>query len=102
MKLLFIITTLFYSFHSYAEEEPIIINSSTELKEWCKQESSLYFTSQNKTPYNWNASWWSEGNIIHIKGEWLIEKETITVKCNIRKGAEEKYASLQISNNEKP
>lgn len=102
MKILFIITALVYSSLSYAEEETIIINDTTELKEWCKHESSLHFTSKNQTPYNWTSSWWTEGNIIHVKGEWLVDNKAITVQCNIRKGAEEKYASLQISNDTKP
>jgi len=102
MKILFIISALIYSSFSYAEEEAIIINDTTELKEWCKNESSLHFTLNNKTPYNWTATWWSEGNIIHVKGEWLVDKKYVSVHCSIRKGAEEKYASLQISNDTKP
>lgn len=88
------------SFSTSADEakyyEEKIINSTTELKEWCKNESSMYFLAQDITPFNWTASWWTEENFLHVKGAWKIKGKAKTIKCSVRRGVSEKYAIWKI------
>jgi hypothetical protein len=73
-----------------------IINTTAELKSWCKNESSMYYLAQDITPYNWTASWWNEGNFLFVKGTWKIDKEEQTIQCSIRRGVTEKYAIWKV------
>jgi len=78
----------------YSEEKPI--NTSKELKAWCKNKSSEYFLAQNKTPYNWTDSWWNEGGFLFVKGTWKVGTEEHIVKCRVRRGVAEKYAAWEL------
>jgi len=78
----------------YHEEK--ILNTSSELKEWCKNESSMYYLAQDIAPYNWAASWWIDGDVIHVKGTWKINDKESTISCNVRRGVSEKYAIWKI------
>jgi hypothetical protein len=76
--------------------EEMIINTTAELKDWCKNESSMYFLAHDITPYNWTASWWTDGNILHVKGTWEINEKETAIKCSVRRGVSEKYAVWKI------
>ena len=100
LKALVLIFSAISSFSTSANEakyhEEIFINNTAELKEWCKNESSMFFLAQDITPYNWTASWWTEGNFLHVKGAWKINKEEATIKCSVRRGVSEKYVIWKI------
>ena len=83
---------------SYAHDDDVRINNATELKAWCKQESQNYFAAIEKVPYNWTASWWTEGNTIFAEGVWRVNGDDIVVKCRIVRGAERKYAVYELVN----
>lgn len=99
-KALILILLGISSFSTSADEkkyyEEKIINSTTELKEWCKNESSMYFLAQDITPFNWTAFWWTEANFLHVKGAWKIKGKEKTIKCSVRRGVSEKYAIWKI------
>lgn len=84
------------SFSAPADDSDIPINSTAELTEWCKEESQAYYLSKDMKLYNWTASWWTEGNILHVKGGWRVQGEDVTVHCRIVKGARKKYAVYEI------
>jgi len=92
MKVILATYLLLFSSPLLAHDEEIPINNTSELKLWCKNKSSEYFLAQDITPYNWTASWWSEGNFLHVKGSWKIGTKEHIIKCSIRKGVAEKYA----------
>ncbi len=83
-------------FSASAHDEDIPIKYAMELKSWCKSESENHFASIEKTPYNWTASWWSEGNILFVEGMWRVDRKDIVVKCRVVKGADKKYATYEL------
>lgn len=85
------------SFSAVAHDEDAPINDTAELLDWCKAESEPYFLANDVTPYNWTASWWSEGNTLHVKGGWRIDEGDVIVDCRIVKGAKRKYAVYRIT-----
>ncbi len=99
MKSLYYGILLLYTSILSASDNNLIINNSEELNNWCRNESSQYFLTQDITPYNWSSSRINEGNFIKVKGRWLIKREYIEVKCSIRAGVSERYASITINKN---
>ena len=98
---IFVFILLVLSSFSVLSKETIyykekLINSTADLKEWCKNESSMYFLAQDITPYNWTSSWWSEGNFLYVKGAWKINDGETTIKCSVRRGVAEKYAVWSV------
>lgn len=102
MKIKSIIFFLFILFAVpvLAHEEDLPINSSSELREWCREESEAYFVGKGVTPYNWSASYWDKGNTLFVKGNWRVDGKDIIVECRIAKGAKRKYANLEFINNQ--
>jgi hypothetical protein len=100
MKSLFLVMLALLPFSALADEtiyhEEKIINTSQELKDWCKNESSMYYLAQDITPYNWTASWWIDGDVLHVRGTWNINDKDTTIKCSVRRGVSEKYAIWKI------
>ncbi|MBK9132418.1 MAG: hypothetical protein IPM20_12380 [Gammaproteobacteria bacterium] len=78
------------------DDDEVPIDNSTQLREWCKSESEAYFIAQDIEPRNWSASYWDEGNILNVKGSWRVGDKNVEVQCRIRRGAQTKYAMLQI------
>lgn len=74
----------------------VVIQNTAELKDWCKQESERFYVAQDLTPYNWTASWWTKGNFLHVKGTWHVNEEVAVIRCSVRRGASERYATWQI------
>lgn len=72
------------------------INNTSELKVWCRNKSSEYLLSQDLTPYNWTSSWWSKGEYLFVKGEWRVGVKKFPVKCHVRRGLAESYASWEF------
>jgi hypothetical protein len=95
-RILFIILTLTFS-SVFAHDEDVPINTTSELKTWCKTETENYFIAKEKTPHNWTASYHTKGNTLIVEGKWRVEGERKEVKCWIAKGAERKYAEFEIS-----
>ncbi len=85
-----------YSAFVRADEGMLPINNSSDLKEWCKNKSAEHFIARDITPYNWSVSWQTKGNILHVKGHWKIDGIRQVVKCRILKGAERKYAVMEM------
>jgi len=73
-----------------------IINTASELRDWCKDESEASIIGRGLTPHNWSASYFDEGNVLFVKGSWRIDTAKVTVECRIARGARAQYASLTV------
>ena len=78
----------------YSEENPI--NTTTELKSWCKNKSSEFFLAKGQTPYNWTDSWRTEGEFFFVKGKWKVDSKEYIINCRVRRGVAEKYATWEF------
>jgi hypothetical protein len=73
-----------------------VINSGTELRDWCKEESEAVLIGRGLTPFNWTASYWDQANTLMVKGQWRTDSANLTVECSVAKGAQARFASLSI------
>jgi len=80
-----------------APHESKPINSGTELRDWCKDESEASLIGKGLSPFNWTASYWDQGNVLMVKGEWRVGDGNVSVECSVARGAESRYANLSIS-----
>jgi len=76
------------------EETPI--NSASELRDWCKEESEATFIGKGLTPFNWSASYSDQGNVLMVKGQWRINGAEVSVECRVARGAEARFATMSI------
>ena len=72
------------------------INSGSELRDWCKEESEAAFIGKGMTPYNWSASYSDQGNVLMVKGRWQVNGSYITVECRATRGAESRFAVMSV------
>jgi hypothetical protein len=96
MKHLTALTVLVLASPAIAHRENAIINSATELRDWCKEESEASIIGGGVTPYNWTASYWDQGNVLFVKGKWRVNASNVTVECSIARGAEARFASMTV------
>lgn len=91
------LAVLLFSIAAQADDEDVPINVGSELRDWCKAETQAHFVGMNVTPYNWSASWWEEGNMLIVKGSWLVRNKAVAVECRVARGALRKYAVYEIA-----
>jgi hypothetical protein len=87
---------LFASSAMAVHHDEMIINSGTELRDWCKEESEATLIGRGLTPFNWTASYWDQVNTLMVKGQWRTNSANITVECSVARGAQARFASLSI------
>jgi hypothetical protein len=73
-----------------------VINSGSELRDWCKEASEATLIGRGLTPFNWTASYWDQANTLMVKGQWRVEGSNLTVECSIARGAQARFASVSI------
>ena len=73
-----------------------VINSGSELRDWCKDASEATLIGRGLTPSNWTASYWDQVNTLMVKGQWRVEGSNFTVECSIARGAQSRFASVSI------
>jgi hypothetical protein len=73
-----------------------VINSGSELRDWCKEASEATLIGRGLTPFNWTASYWDEVNTLMVKGQWRVEDSNLTVECSIARGAQARFANVSI------
>jgi hypothetical protein len=73
-----------------------VINSASELRDWCKEASEATLIGRGLTPFNWTASYWDQVNTLMVKGQWRVEGASLTVQCSIARGAQARFASVSI------
>ncbi len=73
-----------------------VINSGSELRDWCKEASEATLIGRGLSPFNWTASYWDQVSTLMVKGQWRIEGSSFTVECSIARGAQGRFASVSI------
>jgi hypothetical protein len=74
-----------------------IINSGSELQDWCKEESAATLVGRGLTPFNWTASYWDKVNTLMVKGQWRTSGTTsVVVECSVERGSQARFATLSI------
>jgi hypothetical protein len=73
-----------------------VINSASELRDWCKDASEATLVGRGLRPFNWTASYWDQVNTLMVKGQWRVEGSNLTVECSIARGAQARFASVSI------
>lgn len=76
--------------------EDMVINSATELRDWCKEESEATLIGRGLSPFNWTASYWDQVNTLMVKGQWRTNSGDLVVECSVARGAQARFASLSI------
>jgi hypothetical protein len=76
--------------------DEMVINSGSELRDWCKDESEATLLGRGLTPFNWTASYWDQVNTLMVKGQWRTDSASLVVECSIARGAQARFASLSI------
>src|ERR1700674_3623999 len=67
-----------------AHREDTPINSGSELRDWCKEESEATLI----------------GNVLMAKGKWRVNGSDVTVECRIARGAEARFAMMSIQDSQ--
>jgi hypothetical protein len=88
--------TLISSTAMAGHQEDRVINSASELRDWCKEASEATLIGRGLTPFNWTASYWDQLNTLMVKGQWRVEGANLTVECTIARGAQARFASVSI------
>jgi hypothetical protein len=73
-----------------------VINSGTELRDWCKEASEAMLIGRGLTPFNWTASYWDQVNTLMVKGQWRTNSAIFVADCSVTRGAQARFASLSI------
>jgi hypothetical protein len=77
--------------------DEVVINSESELQDWCKQESEATLIGRGLTPFNWTASQWNTVDTLMVKGEWRTSgTNSVVVECSVARGAQARSATLSI------
>jgi hypothetical protein len=79
---------------AHAPDRPI--NTASELRDWCKDESEAALIAKGMSPFNWTASYSDAGNILSVKGQWRIEGAAVAVECHTARGDAARSASMSI------
>lgn len=79
--------------HNDIDDVPI--NTAQDLVEWCKNEVEQRYLGQDKTPRNWRVSHVVKGNYLIARLTFNIEYADKHAECQIRKGAQRRYAVFQ-------
>jgi len=72
------------------------INSASELRDWCKEESEAALIGRGMSPANWTARYWDQVDTLMVKGQWRVDGADYTVECSVARGAQSRFASMSI------
>jgi len=81
---------------AFAHGEDLPIETSSELRDWCRTQTREYFVDQGKTPFNWTASHRTQGNLLEVRGKWRIDGVDVMVECHVARGAKRADASFSL------
>jgi hypothetical protein len=95
-RILLLALGLFASSAIAGHHDEMVINSGTELRDWCKEESEATLIGRGLTPFNWTASYWDQLDTLMVKGQWRTNGANLLVECSVARGAQARFASLSI------
>lgn len=81
---------------AHAHNEDFLIQTASELRDWCEMESEAKFIGEGRTPYNWTANYTEHGNAFLVEGNWRVDYKEVKIVCRAARGARAKYATMQI------
>ena len=81
----------------YVDPDDRIIQTANELAPWCQAEAEARMVAEGKTTYQWTSSRIVRGNVLHVEGRLRVQGGDVQVHCRIVKGAQLRYASLEIT-----
>ena len=76
--------------------DDMVINSGSELRDWCKDESEATLIGRGLSPFNWTAAYWDQVNTLMVKGQWRTDSANLTVECSVTRGAQARFATVSI------
>lgn len=95
-QLTVIFLSLLTSIAMAGRQDDRVINSGSELRDWCKDASEATLIGRGLTPFNWTASYWDQANTLMVKGQWRVDGSNLNVECSIARGAQARFASVSI------
>ena len=100
MKRLVSLLVVLVASSAMAHREAARINSGSELRDLCKEESEEALIGKGLAPFNWSASYWDQGNVLMVKGKWSVNGSSVTVQCRIARGDEARFATMSIEDSQ--
>ena len=80
MKRLVSLLVVLVASSAMAHREAARINSGSELRDLCKEESEEALIGKGLAPFNWSASYWDQGNVLMSKANGALTARTLP--CN--------------------
>jgi hypothetical protein len=68
---------------------------NNELVAWCQNEVEQVYLARDQVPRNWRVRHHRKGNYIIVRLKFRIKYEDKVATCQIRKGAQRRYAIFQ-------
>ena len=96
MKRIACLVLMLLPFTTYAHDQDLFINDTSDLLQWCKAETEDHYVAKGVTPYNWTASWREQGNTLLVKGNVRVESNEVSIECRITKGAKKQHMVYEI------
>ncbi len=90
------ILLLFATTATFADHRDELINTATELRDWCKTESESALAGKGLSPANWTASYYDKGDVLVVNGSWRVDAAFVKVECRSARGARAEHASMTI------
>lgn len=72
------------------------VHAAGDLVGWCRSEAEARYAARGMSTYQWTASHVERGNTLHVEGRLRAEGQDIEVRCRIARGAQLRYASIDI------
>jgi len=79
---------------THAPDRPI--NTASELRDWCKDESEAALIARGMSPFNWTASYSDAGSMLNVKGQWRIDGAAVAVECHTARGDPARAATMSL------
>jgi hypothetical protein len=81
--------------YAHNNDDEIPINTAQELVAWCQNEVEQVYLARDQVPRNWRVRHHRKGNYIIVRLKFRIKYEDKVATCQIRKGAQRRYAIFQ-------
>jgi hypothetical protein len=72
------------------------VNSANDLVAWCRAEAEARYVARNMPTYQWTSSQVDRGNTFFVDGKLRADGQDVVVRCRIARGAQLRYASIEI------
>ena len=94
MKRLMTLIVTMMAASAIAYDRDAVINTASELRDWCKAESEAALIAKGDSPFNWTARYWDQGNTLMVKGQWRLSGSNVAVECSVARGTQARFATM--------